>query len=141
MHPLLSVFGIGLALALAAPSPATAGGRAHVGIHVGGPAVVGHVHVGRWHHHHHGHWGWPHWGVWVSPFYVPYAVPAPVLIEPATPPTWIEKPRAPGDAGATNPPSGYWYWCYEPRGYHPEVKECPGGWHRVPPRAANEGTQ
>ena len=33
-------------------------------------------------------------------------------------------PRAPG--------SQWWYLCDSPRGAYPHVRECPGGWERVP---------
>ncbi|MDD4915607.1 MAG: hypothetical protein PHW13_11305, partial [Methylococcales bacterium] len=31
-----------------------------------------------------------------------------------------------------NPP-GYWYYCRNPEGYYPYVKECPQGWQQVSP--------
>jgi hypothetical protein len=27
-----------------------------------------------------------------------------------------------------------WYFCRESNGYYPYVKQCPGGWERVPAR-------
>lgn len=36
----------------------------------------------------------------------------------------------------------YWYYCANPEGYYPYVKQCPGGWQRViptPPSPPKEG--
>ncbi len=43
--------------------------------------------------------------------------------------------RAPApDATTATPPPGtqWWYLCSSPRGAYPYVRECPGGWERVP---------
>ena len=29
----------------------------------------------------------------------------------------------------------YWYYCRDPEGYYPYVKQCPGGWMKVVPSA------
>ncbi len=29
--------------------------------------------------------------------------------------------------------SSYWYYCTDPEGYHPYVRDCPGGWMQVVP--------
>ena len=42
---------------------------------------------------------------------------------PASPPVYVER----------NDNSQDWYYCEQTRGYYPYVKECPGGWKRVPP--------
>ena len=41
---------------------------------------------------------------------------------------------APAAATAAPPPAGtpWWYLCSSPRGAYPYVRECPGGWERVP---------
>jgi hypothetical protein len=46
------------------------------------------------------------------------------------PPPNVEPSSAP--AGA--PPAGgtWWYFCSSPRGAYPYVRECPGGWERLP---------
>lgn len=89
----------------------------------------------------HGHWHHPHWGVGVyvgAPliwphYYYPYppsVVYAPGYYPPATvivresPPAYVER-------GA----SSYWYYCDQPAGYYPYVKECQGTWRAVPPDA------
>jgi len=41
---------------------------------------------------------------------------------------------APEAATGVPPPAGtqWWYLCNSPRGAYPYVRECPGGWERVP---------
>lgn len=61
------------------------------------------------------------------PYYTPQVVPVPV---PVDPPVYIER----GDPQSEQQlPSGYWYYCNDPEGYYPYVKECPGGWLQVSP--------
>jgi hypothetical protein len=91
-----------------ASEPAAANGRARVTVGVG-----------------YG-WGWgPYWGPW---YYPPPYYYSPVVIEQG-PTTYIEQasPQAPVDQ------TNWWYYCDQSRGYYPYVKECPGGWMRVPP--------
>ena len=59
-------------------------------------------------------------------FYYPpaYYYPPPVYYEP--PPVYIQ--QQPLEPGA----QPYWYYCPNSRAYYPYVKECPGGWDRVP---------
>lgn len=49
-----------------------------------------------------------------------------IITSPPTPPVYIER-AAPAQE------SGYWYYCNNPKGYYPTVKECPGGWLQVAP--------
>lgn len=63
-------------------------------------------------------------------YYYPYYGP-PVVIVPSSPPTYIE--RGPDQAEPSLTP-GYWYYCTQPKGYYPYVKECPGGWEQVAPQ-------
>jgi hypothetical protein len=58
-----------------------------------------------------------------------YAPPPVVITVPPTPPVYIQQQAAP------DYPSGYWYYCDDPQGYYPTVRECPDGWQRVPPTA------
>jgi hypothetical protein len=41
---------------------------------------------------------------------------------------------APAGSSTAPPPPGtqWWYLCSSPRGAYPYVRECPGGWERVP---------
>lgn len=87
------------------------------------------AHGGGHRHFHRGaHFGFfvgPFWGPWYRPYDYP-----PVVVEQA-PPVYIE--RDPESAAA----SGHWYYCNGARGYYPYVKECPGGWLKVPPQPAD----
>jgi hypothetical protein len=91
-------------------------------------------------HHHHGHGrislGF-HFGVplgWYHPWY--YAPPAyyypaaPVVVQPPAPTTFVERSDVVPEGAAS------WYFCRESNGYYPYVKQCPGGWERVPARPA-----
>jgi hypothetical protein len=90
------------------------GGHGHVVIGVG-------VGVGPWY--------WP----WYSPYYYPYypAYPYYSYYPPAAaaPPSYIEQQAAPASAD--------WYYCEGSRAYYPYVKDCPGGWERVPAQPAH----
>jgi hypothetical protein len=65
-----------------------------------------------------------------SYYYTPYYPPAyyypPVVVQPAAPPTYVERSDVMPEG------SGSWYFCRESNGYYPYVKQCPGGWQRVP---------
>jgi len=78
--------------------------------------------------------GWPYYGAPYSPYYYPpfYAYPPAVVPVPSSPPTYVERPgQSPVEGGQR-----YWYWCNDPRGYYPSVRECPGGWTPVAPQPA-----
>ena len=93
--------------------------------------------------HHRGHIGvyvdpWP-WYFAPPPYsyYPPYPYYPPVVTVPSEPPTYIEQ----GEEDAEPAPaqeSSYWYYCEKPQGYYPYVRECPGGWQKVPPRPAGQ---
>ena len=63
----------------------------------------------------HSFWHYP------PPYY--YYPPTVVVSPPPAPPVYVERERA----------EDYWYYCEQERGYYPYVKQCPGGWKRVPP--------
>jgi hypothetical protein len=71
-------------------------------------------------------WGWGGWGPWWwgAPYYPYYQAP-PVVIE-RQPPVYIEPEPEPEE-------QTYWYYCRNPQGYYPYVKQCPGGWMKVVP--------
>ena len=81
-----------------------------------------------------------HFGV---PFYAPYYYypayyPAPVyypaaplVVQPSAPPVYVER----GDVVPEG--AGTWYFCRESNAYYPYVKQCPGGWARVPAQPSN----
>jgi len=64
-----------------------------------------------------------------DPFYYPYYSPPTVITVPVTPPVYIQQPPP----TIQQYPSGYWYYCRNPDGYYPYIKECPGGWQQVEP--------
>lgn len=68
------------------------------------------------------------WGPgWWGPYpYYPY-YPPPVVIEKP-----IEFYVQPAPQGAEH---RYWYYCKDPEGYYPSVKNCPKGWMKVVPPA------
>jgi hypothetical protein len=87
-------------------------------------------------HHHHGHGrislgfhfgvplGWYHPWHYAPPAY--YYYPAPVVVQPAAPTTFVERSDVVPEG------AGSWYFCRDSNGYYPYVKQCPGGWQRVP---------
>jgi hypothetical protein len=83
------------------------------------------------------HFGYPGPYYWVPRYYYPppvyYYPPPPVIVAPPpAPPTYVER-----DDEAAPPQTQWWYWCPSAKGYYPYVKECPGGWQRVPPQPTN----
>jgi hypothetical protein len=71
-----------------------------------------------------------------GPFYYPAYYPAPYYYYPApvvvqSPPVYTERHDI---APPTTDLNGYWYYCGASKGYYPYVKECPGGWQKVPPQ-------
>jgi hypothetical protein len=95
----------------------------------------------RWHgggHGGHGHVGiglyfgpgfgypYPYYPYPAYPYYYP-----PVVVSPASPPTYIEQDGQ--QQAEAQPQDYYWYHCDNPNGYYPYIKECPGGWQKVLP--------
>lgn len=60
-----------------------------------------------------------------SPYYGPY-YRSDILVQGAQSPEFVEQ----GQASAQN----YWYFCSNPKGYYPYVKDCPPGWVQVTPQ-------
>ena len=112
--------GLAMLAALAAAGGASAGSRIVFGLHFGLP-LYGH---------------WPH-DYYYAPYpyyYYPppvYYYPPPPSVIYAPPPTVESSPPAPPASQA--PAEQFsWHYCPESRGYYPYVRECPGGWQRVP---------
>jgi hypothetical protein len=91
------------------------------------------------HYHDHGDYhGHGHVGIgfvfnpfWFGPqYYPPYYYPPAVVTVPATPPVYIER----SDVQTAPPARSYWYYCENPQGYYPYIKQCPGGWQPVSPQ-------
>lgn len=80
------------------------------------------------------HFGFPI-GFYSPWYYAPppayYYPPAPVVVQPASPPVYVER----SDVVPEGP--GTWYFCRESNSYYPYVKQCPGGWTRVPAQPSN----
>ena len=62
----------------------------------------------------------------LGPWYPYYYYAAPPVVIQQQPPVYVQ---------AVPQPSNYWYYCQNPQGYYPYVKECPGGWMKVVPEA------
>lgn len=133
-----------LVLVLIGSIPSTSA-WARGGGHGGGGGHLGGGHYGGWSHGHGGYYGGigllglglglgyglSYYGApYYPPYYSPYyAYPPAVIAIPATPPVYIQQtPPA-----AQQYPSGYWYYCNNPNGYYPYIKECPQGWQQVEP--------
>ncbi|OGA48131.1 MAG: hypothetical protein A3G25_21325 [Betaproteobacteria bacterium RIFCSPLOWO2_12_FULL_63_13] len=67
-----------------------------------------------------------------APAYAAPTSPAPVVVYPApvaAPAVTYVQPAVPV---ATPQQQADWYYCADSRSYYPYVRECPGGWQRVP---------
>jgi len=73
-------------------------------------------------------------GFWVGPGWWPYYYPSYYYpyYYPPDPPVIIQQPEIYTQPQAQETPL-YWYYCKEPQGYYPYVKECPSGWMKVVP--------
>ena len=83
--------------------------------------------VSGWHGYHHGHGFYGYWPVyfpWTYGFALPYYGTS---FYSDAPVTYFEA----GPDGVVQP-STLWYYCRNPEGYFPYVKECPSGWQTVP---------
>lgn len=123
-----------------AASPAYHGGGYH-GTYQGG-------YHGGYYGGYHGGWGGRGWyghgwggGIYVDPFWIAgaypyYAYPGAVDYEaypayqaypaaPAAPPVYVQQN---GTTGA----QGDWFYCQNPAGYYPYVRNCSQAWQRVP---------
>lgn len=97
---------------------------------------------------HGGGWGGPGWGpvlglglglgLWeLSRPYYPYRYygyddAPPVIIQQQAPDVYIQSAPEYAPAPRAQEPY-YWYYCQEPQGYYPYVKQCPKGWMKVVP--------
>jgi hypothetical protein len=88
-----------------------------------------------------GVWIGPGWGPWWGPWWggpvyggalpYPYYATPPVVVQ-QSPPMYVEPAPQPEEAY-------YWYYCENPKGYYPYVKQCPNGWMKVVPSPAPPG--
>ncbi len=85
-------------------------------------------------------WGWgPGWSNWGAGSVVvvqsaPISV-GPLWADPALQtPQFIEQdPATPAPSAPATSPTGFWYYCTQPAGYFPYVKECREPWLKVIP--------
>jgi len=87
-------------------------GRAHVGVVIGAPLFWPPYYYGQPHYY-------PYY-----PYAYPYQYPTVVAV-PSEPPVYIEQ--------SPQQQQQYWYFCNNPQGYYPYVKQCPSGWQQVAP--------
>jgi hypothetical protein len=93
---------------------------------------------------HGGHGGHIGVGVWLGPgwwgpYYYPYYYPYPYYQEPPIvieqqPEVYVQPTPQPEQQPV------YWYFCKDPQGYYPYVKQCPSGWTRVVPTPPSQTT-
>ena len=95
-------------------------GGGHFRGHHGGYHGGGHAFFGL------GYWPWyypPLYSYYPYPYYPYYPQTYAV---PTSPPVYVER-------GDEQQSAYWWYYCANPQGYYPYVKQCPGGWQRVSP--------
>ncbi len=74
---------------------------------------------------------WSPYPYYARPYYYPpEVVEQPVIIQQRAPDVYIQP--APPPAQQTAEPV-YWYYCQDPQGYYPYVKQCLKGWMKVVP--------
>ncbi|MDD2851213.1 MAG: hypothetical protein PHY09_04840 [Desulfuromonadaceae bacterium] len=89
---------------------------------------------------HHSGWDWlPFWfgvtAIATLPYYYPRDPPQTVIIQPpAPPPTPDTVYIQPAPPPVSSVVQIYWYYCQNPMGYYPYVKECSTGWMKVVPK-------
>ncbi len=64
-------------------------------------------------------------------FYPPYYAYPPTVVMPSAPSVYIQQQET---VPPVQPQIQYWYYCQNPDGYYPYVKQCPGGWLQVVPQ-------
>lgn len=104
------------------------GGHSHLNIGIGyyGPGYYGYGGYG------YGGYGLGGYG-YGYPFYNrPYYSYPPTVIVPSTPPVYIQQVQP------VQLQPNYWYYCQNPEGYYPYVKNCPGGWLQVAPQPSGQ---
>lgn len=87
------------------------------------------------------HWRGPYHGGWRGPgifFRFPVVVGLPLFpfgYYPR-PPVVVRQPQV--FVQPTQENTDYWYYCENPKGYYPYVKNCPYGWMKVVPNTNPE---
>ncbi|MCX7183028.1 MAG: hypothetical protein NTY92_03645 [Nitrosospira sp.] len=60
----------------------------------------------------------------------------PPISIPETPPVYIEQQDFVKSTAESQ--KNYWYYCQDPAGYYPYIRECPNGWLPVSPQPLNK---
>lgn len=68
-------------------------------------------------------------------YYYPRGYYSSPLIAPSAPTVYIQR-ETPAATSTQPAQTNYWYYCRNPDGYYPYVKECPEGWLQVAPQPA-----
>jgi len=133
---------------LAGPIAEANGGRHHGGGHYGGGHHGGGYYRGGYGWG--GGWGYGWGGGWGGgfgvyprvfiggpygwgnpyPYYPQPYYPQPIVIERSQPQVYVQQPE---------PEPQYWYYCENPKGYYPSVKQCRREWLQVVPRTDSPG--
>lgn len=98
---------------------------------------------GGWYYGGPGYWGaWPYaaaWSVGLGAYAVgyPYVTTPLVVNTVSTPQVYIEQEAA-APAPQAAPAASYWYYCTQPAGYFPYVKDCSQPWMKVVPQVPGE---
>ena len=103
-------------------------GGGHVGIYLGGPLIgFGLPFYGGYG----GYAGYPGYGYGGYGPYAPYGYgPSTTIITaPEPPPVYIEQNSSVPNGPASD---GNWYYCHNPDGYYPYVRQCAENWQQVP---------
>jgi hypothetical protein len=100
---------------------------------------------GGWYYGGPGYWGaWPYaaaWGFGLGSYVVGYPyVATPLVVNTVTQPQiYVEQEAAPAaPAPQAAPAASYWYYCTQPAGYFPYVKDCNQPWLKVVPQVPGE---
>ena len=99
----------------------------NLGINLGGyygPGFYGYSGYGRY-----GYGGYGFGGYGYPFYYPPSYLYQPMVIAPSTPPVYIQQQPQP-----VQPQADYWYYCQNPEGYYPYIRNCPDGWLQVAPQ-------
>ena len=72
-------------------------------------------------------WGPGWWGPYYYPSYYPYYPTEPPMVIQQQPEAYVQP------APEAEEQQSYWYYCKDPQGYYPYVRQCPSGWMKVVP--------
>lgn len=98
-------------------------GHARVGVYIGVPLATP--------YHHSPHYYYPP-RYYYPPQYYTYQSPPPLIVAPAAPPVYVEQGNQQTVTTQLSP--NYWYYCHNPQGYYPYVKNCSTSWQKVAPQ-------